>query len=308
VARLTLASGGLVMQRFLGWGSIALGLGIAVQAVLGPLVLGLIEHRAEPSTVSQVVGGDAAALVVIAPVAIVAGVLALRRHRAAPLLVMGPGVYAAYTAFQLAVGQEHLRLPGNVEHFFPLYLGLMVLGGALTVAAWVAVDAAALPHPSRRLRRWVGGLLLGVSGFLVLGLHLPGLLDAWRALPTAEEYLAGPTPFWVVKAMDLGLVVPVAVTVGIGLLREAPWARKPAYAIVSWCTFLGASVAGMGIMMVVDDAYGASLAMAVPFTAFALAAAAFMVALYRPLFQAPATTPAGGTRAEAPTHAPAPVP
>jgi hypothetical protein len=281
-----------MMRRFLGWGSIALGIGIAAHAVLGPLVLGVLVHRAEPSTVSQIVGGDAAALVVIAPVAVLAGILSLRGHRGAPLLVMGPAVYAVYTAFQLAVGQEHLDLPGNVERFFPLYLALIVLGGALAVVAWGAVDVTDLPEPTRRMRRRVGVLLLTVATFLVVGLHLGGLLDAWQAVPTSPEYLAGPTPFWVVKTMDLGLVVPVAVAVAVGLLRNAAWARKPAYAILSWCTFLGASVAGMAIMMLVDGADGARLGMAVPFTAFAVAAAGFMVAFYRPLFRTDAALPA----------------
>jgi hypothetical protein len=274
----------MTTDRFLGWGALVLAVGIAANAILGPLVLGVMVHRAAPSTVSQIVGGDAAALVVIAPFSVIAGVLALRGHRAAPLCVMGPAVYAAYTAMQLAIGQEHLQLAGNVERFFLLHLGLFVLGGALAIVAWNAVDADTLPAPTRRMRRGVAALLLAVAAFLALGLHVPGLIDAWRDVPVSAEYLAAPTPFWVVKLMDLGIVVPVAVTVAVGLLRDAVWARTPVYALLSWSTFLGASVAGMGIVMLVQDAHGATVGNAVAFSAFAGLAAVFMGVVYRPLF------------------------
>jgi hypothetical protein len=52
---------------------------------------------------------------VIAPLTLATAVLALRAHPVAPLLALGPGVYALYTYSQMIIGQEYLRLPGNVE-------------------------------------------------------------------------------------------------------------------------------------------------------------------------------------------------
>ena len=85
--------------------------------------------------------------------------------------------------------------------------------------------------------------------FVVLGIHLPGLVDALRDRPVGAEYLALPMAFWVVKFYDLGIVAPAALAVGVGLLRRQPWARKPAYGILGGYVLLGWSVAGMGWSM-----------------------------------------------------------
>ncbi len=60
----------------------------------------------------------------------------------------------------------------------------------------------------------------------MVGLHLPNLVDALRDQPTGAAYLDTPTTFWVVEFYDLGIVVPAALTVGIGLLRRQSWARN----------------------------------------------------------------------------------
>src|SRR3712207_6908086 len=48
------------------------------------------------------------------------------------------------------------------------------------------------------------------------------------ALPisVSQEYQADPTLFWLVKLMDLAVVIPAAFIAGVGLLRRAPWATK----------------------------------------------------------------------------------
>ena len=51
-------------------------------------------------------------------------------------MATGVGVYAVYTYAQVIVGQEYLRLAGNVERFFPLLLAIFVLGEVLVVLGW----------------------------------------------------------------------------------------------------------------------------------------------------------------------------
>jgi hypothetical protein len=268
-----------------------LGAGIAAVAVLGPLVLGLLEHRTSPTTANQLLGADLAGLVVVAPFAVAVAVLAWRRHPAAPVLALAPGAYAAYTFTQYAVGQEYLDAPGNVERFFPLLLAVFVLGAAVTVGAWTAVDPRRLPALSRRLERTAAVALLFVGVFLVFGLHLPMLPDALSDTPTRLEYVSSPTAFWLVKFMDLGILVPAALTVGVALLRSRPWARRAAYAILGGYTLIGVSVAAMAIVMLVRGDPDGSVALAAVFTAFAAVFATVTAALYRPLFQAARTSP-----------------
>ena len=211
--------------------------------------------------------------------------LTWRRHPAAPAVAIAPGAYVVYTYLQVVVGQEYLRLPGNVERFFPLLLAVFVLGEVVTLHSWTAMTPATLPVPSRRLRRTAGWALLAVAAFVLVGLHLPTLPDAWSATPARVEYVSSPTPFWLVKLMDLGMVVPAAVVTGVGLLRGAVWARRPMYAILGGYTLIGTSVAAMAITMLVNADPDASAGMTTAFVLFAGVFWALTLALYRPLLR-----------------------
>jgi hypothetical protein len=84
-------------QRIAGFGSIALGAGIAAGAVLGPLGLKVIAFRTSADLENQFVGGEVVSLAVVAPASVAAGVLWLRGHGFAPALALGPALYAVYT-------------------------------------------------------------------------------------------------------------------------------------------------------------------------------------------------------------------
>jgi hypothetical protein len=239
-------------------------------------------YRTSDTTLNQLMGSDLAALLVAAPLALVAAVLVARGHRAGPLLATGVGVYAVYTYAQVIVGQEYLRLPGNVERFFPLLLAIFVLGEALIVLGWRATGTD-LPAPPRRLERLTGWVLVAVAVFLVVGLHLPTMLTAWTDPSSMAEYASAPTPFWLVKLMDLGIVVPAAVVTGIGLLRGASWARRVMYPFLTGYAVLSSSVFSMALVMLVNDDPDASVGLVTGFAAFTGALMLLLVAWYRPL-------------------------
>src|SRR3954464_3100837 len=180
-----------------------LALTMGASAVLGPLVLGLLQYRTSPTTLNQLEGSDAAVLFVVAPATLLTALLAVRRCPAALPASAGLGVFAVYTYAQVIVGQEYLRLPGNVERFFPLLLTVFVLAEAAVFLGWRSMPAD-LPAPGPRLRRAAGGALLLVALFLVAGLHLRTMLLAWQDPVRLTEYASSPTPFWMVKLMDLG--------------------------------------------------------------------------------------------------------
>lgn len=274
-----------------------LGAGIAAASVLGPLVLDVIRYRTSETTLNQIMGGDLAGLVVVAPTALLAAVLLFRGHPVGPVLALAPALWAVYMYAQLIVGQEYLQLPGNNERFFPLLLGLFIGGEAVTVLAWRAVAAHRLPPIPRRLERSAGVVLLVLAVFLTVGLHLPSLLDALAGQPTAVEYTSSPTAFWVVKLMDLGIIVPAAITIGVGLLCRAEWARKAAYAIFGGYTLLSAAVTGMAIVMYANADPDASLVNVAAFGSFTLAAAWLTARLHRPLLTTSAA-PAGARQSK----------
>lgn len=271
-------------RRWTGVAAILLGFGAAGIAVLGPLWIEAIDYHVSGGALGQIAGGDAAALLLVAPTAIVAGILMWRSHPAGPVLASGPAVYALYTYVQLAVGADFDRYRGDSERFFPVFVGLFILAGAIAVRTWADMDAIRLPATNRRTDRFLGILLMTVAAFLVFGLHLPGLVDALAPQPTSPEYLADPNVFWLVKFMDLGIVVPALMAVGVGILRGAAWAHKAKYAAVGWFALLGSSVAGMAVVMQLTDDPAGSTANTLAFGAFAAFGLAVAVVVYRPLF------------------------
>ena len=269
--------------RFLAPVLLALGMGMATASLVGPVGWGLMQYRTSPTTLNQLLGADTAALVLVAPLAVVAAVLVRRGHPAGPLLGSGIGVFAIYTYAQVIIGQEYLRLPGNVEYWFPLLLNVFVLAEAATVLSWLAIPRD-LPPLAPRLERTTGIVLLLVAVFLVLGQHLPSLLTAWQDPSALTEYSSSPTPFWMVKLMDLGIIVPVAITAGIGLFTGARWAHRIVYPLLTGYACLAASVAAMAVVMNLNADPDASLGLTTGFLVFAMIFIGLAVALYRPLF------------------------
>jgi hypothetical protein len=258
---------------------------VATSAVLGPLLLDVLHYRTSASGLDQIRGSDLAALAVVAPLCVWVGALARDGHRAAPVLALAPAGFGVYIWIQLLVGSEWGRYPGNVEWFAPLLLGVVGVGMAVAVRATRALRAQPRLRWSRRMERATGVLMLGVSGFVVVGIHLSQLVDALRDPPVGAGLLTTPNAFWVVKAMDLGLIAPASLLVGIGLLRRRTWARAPAAAVLGGYALLGWSVAVMGWSMVSGGAVDASLGISIGSTAVAAAVTAYAVALYRPLFR-----------------------
>ncbi len=127
--------------------------------------------------------------------------------------------------------------------------------------------------------------LVVVAAFLTIGLHLRGMLDAWSATPASSEYLADPVVFWLVKFMDLGIVVPALAVTAFGILGGRRWAAKARFVAAGWPALLGSSVAGMAIVMQANGDPAASTANTVVFGAFAVIALGFAWGIYRPLFR-----------------------
>jgi hypothetical protein len=264
---------------------LAQGALVVTSSVLGPLVLDVLHYRTSASGLDQIRGSDLAALAVMAPLCVWVGKLARDGHPAAPLLALAPAGFSVYIWSQLLLGSEWGRLPGNVEWFAPLLLGVVGVGVAVAVRATRALRAQPGLRWSRRMERATGVLMLVVAGFVVVGIHLRDLVDALQDHPVGVALLSTPNAFWVVKAMDLGIIAPASLLMGIGLLRRRSWARAPAAAVLGGYALLGWSVAAMGWSMVLGGAVDASLGLCIGSTAVAAAVTGYAVALYRPLFR-----------------------
>ncbi len=234
-------------SRLAGLGSIALGTGIAISAILGPLVLKVITFRTSANLENQFVGGEVVSLAVVAPTAVVAGLLWLRGHRLAPPLALGPALYAVYTYTTAVIGQEYTLYDGNVEKFFPLYAGLVAGGAAIAVSAWSRLGEADVPMPAAGLRRTLAGIFLGMGTFFALASAQQIRLVVTGNPPA--EYQEGPTLFWLIKLLDFGFMIPLLLATGTGLLRRHPAAIRAAYGLAAFATCLAGPIIGMAAVM-----------------------------------------------------------
>ena len=257
---------------------------LAVNALLGPLALGVIEYRYSTSMINQAIGLDAVALLVAAPLALIAAALVLRGHRAGPVLAMAPALFVAYMMPQYLIGPDYLNIPGNNEKFALAHIAVFILAVAVTVTSWRAVIPERLrpasPSSDRR-RSWI---LAGVALFIGLGRQLPAIVGVANDPSSNSAYLDNPTAFWLVAFLDLAVVAPAAITAAVGLRRGAPWSRTAAYAVIGWFSLVPISVAAMNITMRINDD---PLVTTLDSVLFGIAAAVFTLGaalLYRPLF------------------------
>src|SRR5919106_5342955 len=105
-------------MRRLGFGLIALGIGLAANSLVGPLAGDLVEFHVSETLLNQMIGLDAVSLLVVAPLSVIAGLLSLRGHVAGPALAIGIGAYTAYMLVQYILGPDYLHLPGDSQVLF----------------------------------------------------------------------------------------------------------------------------------------------------------------------------------------------
>lgn len=243
-------------------GLIAIAVGLVVVALLGPLFTGAVDYHVTETLRNQMIGLDAVSLFLVAPLSLVAAVLVLRRHILGPALALGIGAYTAYMFVQYILGPDYRDLPGRNEVLFPLFLVLFSLGWIVGVWAWNELVPDRLPR-SRRRELLLGRVVLPVLAFLAFFRYVPALADAMSSDPEDAGYLAGPTFFWAIAMLDLGVFLPATVAACYGLVTEAAWAQKALFTVVGWFALVGPAVASMAIAMYVNDDPNASGANAV---------------------------------------------
>ena len=191
--------------------------------------------------------------------------------------------------FGVPVEAEPVYLPGlaptgylvSTANNMARYLSMYLLGGAIAVRAWAAIDPERLAPMSRHADRTFGAILIGLGALLTLR-YLPGLIDIIGGEPTLPEYLANPTSCFLITTMDLDIVAPTTMTAGIAIMGGAGWARKALYAIVGWFALVGTAVAAMATAMVLHEDSHAAAGQMLGFIAAAAVLDAFAVRLYWP--------------------------
>ncbi len=288
-------------DRALGAIMFALAAGVVVLSVLGPLGAHALEYHVAAEVENQVIGGDAAALTLVAPISVLAGILAWRGRGGGAVLALAPTAFAVYLYTQLAVGGDFASRPGNSERFFLLFLLVFLLATAGLVLAWRRASSLRLPDLAPGARRAVTTVLLAVAFFLVVGLHLRGIADLITGPPYGVDYTQSPAVFLIVKWMDLGLVVPLALVTALGVWQRADWSGLLAVAVLGWGALLGGAVSAMAVVMVLNDDPAASIPLAVGFLILTGALLVLAGWLLTPVIRHGDDTPLGSPSTGAPT-------
>lgn len=260
-------------------GVTALGIGMAASAILGPLALKVITFRTSHNIENQFVGSEIVSLGIVAPLAVASGVLWARGHRMGPVLALTSGLYAIYTYTSVVLGQEYGRYPGNVEHYFPLYAGMVALGGLVTWSAWTRVRNLLVTEPSVGIRRTLGWTFTGIG--VLIGIAWAGQIRQIVSSHPSTEYLEGPATFWVIKFLDFGFLIPAAIVIEIGLIRNQPGAIKAAYGFGGFLACLTGSIAAMAVAMEVRNDPSAAPALIAILFPISVALAAGTIQLIR---------------------------
>lgn len=263
-------------HRIFGLGMLALGAGLALNTVLGPLVADIIEYPFTETVRNETLGLEVVSLLLIAPLAIFSGALALRGHPAAGVTALGPAAYSVYMLVQYVVGPQYV----TYEPAIILHLSLFILSGGLLVRAWTLIDIASLPA---RSRGWAV-IVLFFAAFAISRWVAPlrGVVGAEPIGVAASDV----TMYWSIFLLDLGIVVPVAIATAVGLLLRQAWASKLVYGVIGWFALVPPSVAAMAIVKIVRGDPIADPGDAVVLAAMALISCAVAIRLYAPLFDA----------------------
>ncbi len=193
------------------------------------------------SIVAQEQANDLVTLVVGLPLLAVSTWLARRGSLRGRLLLAGTLGFFLYTYMSMSFSTAY-------NEFFLLYVALFSLSLYAFILAMLSFDLASLPrHFSERLpRRAIAGLLFIVGGFLLLawlGRILPPLLQGQP--PAGLESMTT----LVIQAMDLGLILPLAILSGVLLLRRSAWGYLLASVSVMKFLTMGLAVSTMGVNM-----------------------------------------------------------
>ena len=186
------------------------GIVLAALALLGPLFMGRLQYATSLSGEFQLMGQDAANLFVFFPLFIVGGLLLWLGKKAGDyILALGP-IFLLYYGLSVGIGIEWSRpeYSGNSEQAFGLFLTLIISGVLFIPVVMGLFSRRTMKRFSRRTR------IVYVSAFLLFIMLFAGMwISEVRSVltsGTSRGYDEAPTVFWVIRYLDLGISIPLA--------------------------------------------------------------------------------------------------
>jgi len=207
------------------------------------------------SSAAQMQGNDLITLVVGLPLLVISTWLAFRGSLRGRLLLTGTLGFFLYTYMSMSM----------LAAFNTLFLIYVILFGMSLYAfilSMLSFDLMDLPtHFLESLpRKWLAGFMFVTGGFLTIAWLARIIQPLLQNTPPSLEN----TTTMVIQAMDLALIVPLAVLSGILLLRSSAWGYLLSSVFILKAITLGLGVSAMGINMTLQGVPD-GLAFLVPF-------------------------------------------
>lgn len=257
---------------------LALATALVANTVLGPLGFDVIGYPISQSLMNQLIGLEIVSVALVVPLLSLAGLLALRGRQEAALVALGPCAYTVYMFVQYVLGPEY----GEYTAVAFLQLGVFTLSGGLLLWGWALAARGRTPALTFARETTYGLVLLALATF-VLSRYLGSFAGLFTSGRIPAEFAAARTFYWSIYLLDLGVVVPVTVAAGIGLIRGSRVANTALYGVVGWFSLVPPSVASMALVMLVNDDPNASAGQVVLLTAVSVMFGAFAAYVYRPV-------------------------
>ena len=192
------------------------------------------------SSAAQQQGNDVVTLFVALPLLVVSTWMTLRGSLRGRLLLTGMIGFFLYTYLSMCMLTAFNAL-------FLVYVAIFGMSLYAFILCMMSFDLEALPrHFSDRLPRgWIAALLFTIGAFLALTWLGRVLFPLMQDTPPILDN--GIT--MVIQAMDLSLIVPLAVLSGILLLRRSAWGYLLTSVFVLKAIALGLAVSAMVVNM-----------------------------------------------------------
>ena len=228
---------------------------LLVLALAGPLGTGALQYRSSQSAIWQVEGNDITNLVFMVPILLIGGALTLARRESAKYFLILAPITLMYYGLSVGIGQEwgNPAITGNVEHYFWLFLILIIGGLVLLVSSLSMFTERDTPQfRTKSLRLFVGLTAL----FLVLfaGMWIAQTAQVIDTGNLADgSYAAAPTSFWVIRFLDLGVTIPVGFMALFLLLYKPQKAYRLVLLFFGFFVTTSTAVNAMGFTMLAHN-------------------------------------------------------
>ena len=227
---------------------------LTILAILGPLGLDIIKHRASQSAIYQIQGQDIVNLVLLAPLCLIGGILHLKRNENAKYFLIMVGIYTfLYTGLAYGIGQEWSLYEGNIEHYFWLFYILIIGGLILLISSFSMFHETDAPEFNpKNLRIYIGLMIIFLAMFSMM--WIKEILEVVTTGDTSTgSYLDSPNVFWVIRYFDLGITIPLGF-IGLYLLGTRPKKAYPLMlAFYGFFVTLSTAVLAMAAVMLLSD-------------------------------------------------------